>query len=217
MYLKKISNLLTTKFILSGLRIFLTILILSGLQQLYGQKINNVWIFGNHAGLDFNTSPPTALDSTMAGTDEIGSYNPLLRSLNLPPYYISSICDTSGQLLFYTDGLKVWNADNDEIPKYQRRWPWFGFVMPLICPYPDNDSLYYLFGVSTLSYANRLQYVTINRKGNGGQGEIVYPQPSTVSNYYTILLRNASVLLEVHGTLQSKRYLDSSPFKRHMV
>ena len=147
-----------------------------------GQNRNNVWMFGNHTGLDFNTTPPQVLKKTIVGFTSL-------------PYYTTSICDSSGKLLFYTDGSTVWNQRNKEIPKYLHRWPWGGHVMPLICPYPGNDSLYYLFGVSDGSYENRLQYLTINMKGNGWLGEIVYPQPSTLSNYFTVLLNNASVLV----------------------
>lgn len=146
------------------------------------QKRNNVWLFGDHTGLNFNSSPPTVIKKSAAGFISV-------------PYYVSSICDKNGDLLCYTDGITVWDRHNGEIPKYLHRWPWSGHVMPLICPYPGNDSLFYLFGVSDGSYANRLQYLTINMKGNGGDGEIVYPQPSTVRNYFSVLLSNASVLV----------------------
>lgn len=162
---------------------------LIGRAQVHGQKQNNVWIFGNHAGLDFNTSQPTALHKTPV------TFISCCPVRHLLPYYVSSICDTNGKLLFYTDGSKVWDKRNKEIPTYAGRWPWSGHVMPLICPYPGNDSLYYIFGVSDASYANRLQYLSINMKGNGGAGEIVYPQPSSLDNYYTVLLHNASVLI----------------------
>ncbi len=152
------------------------------LQAAPAQKRYNVWAFGANAGLDFNTSPPTVLDTTNASA--VG---------NTDPYYVSSICDRQGNLLFYTDGFTTWNKNHEVIPKYQYRWPWSGYVMPLICPYPGNDSLYYLFGVSQGSYANQLQYLTINMKAPGG--EIIYPQPSTLFNFFTVLLPNASVAL----------------------
>lgn len=144
------------------------------------QKLNNTWAFGMFSGLNFNATPPEPLDSTNSQGVKI-------------PYYISSISDKNGQLLFYTDGFRTWNGNHEIIPKYLFRWPWSGFVMPLICPYPQNDSLYYLFGVSQSSYANRLQYLTINMKHP--EGEIIYPQPSTFSNYFTVLLQNASVVV----------------------
>jgi hypothetical protein len=147
-------------------------------------------VFGNHAGINFNTIPPTAIDSTSVTNED--PY-PIPHFLN--NYYTASICDSNGNLLFYTDGVKVWDKRNSIIERYLGRWPWSLYTIPLVCPYPGNDSLYYLFGVSKGSYANRLQYLTINMKGNGGFGEIVYPMPSTLNNYFKVLLTNASVLL----------------------
>lgn len=155
----------------------------------HAQKQNNVWVFGDSAGLNFNTSPPSPYPKAGVSGEK--------------PYYTSSICDKNGNLLFYTDGWKVWNNKNKTISKYMDRWPWSLQVVPLICPYPDNDSLFYIFGVSSGSYANRLQYLTINVKGNYGAGEIVYPQPSTLSNYFTVLLSNTSVV--VAGTAHCNR------------
>ena len=146
------------------------------------QKVNNVWVFGHHAGLDFNTDPPTFLDSTMNYTEK-------------PPGYISGISDKNGKLLFYTNGWAVWGGNHEVIPKYRNYWPWEGDVMPLVCPHPGNDSLYYLFGVSSEGPGYQLRYLTINMKGRRGAGEIVYPQPLTRDNYFTVLMPNASMLL----------------------
>ncbi len=155
--------------------------------SLVAQKYNNVWIFGAKAGIDFNIDPPKPLKGVTSFPQPDPYFEP-------PPYYISSICDYEGNLLFYTDGVTVWNKSQKEVQRYLGRWPWSGFTMPLICPYPGNDSLYYLFGVSKRSYANRLQYLTISTK-TGRDVAIVYPQPSTIDNYYTSLLDNTSVFV----------------------
>ncbi len=163
-------------------------------QPLFSQKIYNTWLFGYHAGMDFNTTPPTPLN------------NPLIEAKE-PPYYTSAICDTSGKLLFFTNGHNVWNSANQELPKYPGKWPWFPLdnVMPLICPYPDNDSLYYLFGVARC-YDNgiymacgfnvgKLISVTINMAANSTKGAIVYPEPITATNYYKVHTNDTSFLL----------------------
>ena len=155
-------------------------------QQLFSQKIYNTWFFGYHSGFDFNTSPPTPLTNPLIEADE-------------PPYYTSSICDASGNLLFFTNGIKVWNASGSEMPKLLGRWPWEfdNRVLPLICPYPENDSLYYLFTVGKGSgfNARKFLFTTINMVANDKAGEIVYPQPSTLTNYFTRLANNASFML----------------------
>jgi gliding motility-associated-like protein len=153
---------------------------------LFSQRTYNTWFFGYHAGLDFNTSPPTALTNS-------------LMQANDPPYYTSSVCDTSGTLLFFTDGFKVWNTSRQEIPRQQGKWPWeqTDKVLPLICPIPGNDSLYYLFTTGKGPGPNTGNFLslTINIAANYKAGAIVYPQPVTVNNYYTVHANNASFLL----------------------
>ncbi len=174
---------------LIGLFIFLYIQV----DTSFAQKRNNVWAFGEHAGINFNTNPPVALDSTAIADKGDNQF-----------VYGSSICDKDGKLLFYTNGWIVWDSKNKVIEKYEKRWPWTLHVVPLICPYPGNDSLFYLFGVSNGKYAYKLQYLTLNKNGNGGKGEIVYPKPSTLSNYFTVLQENTSLYLA--GTAHCNRH-----------
>ncbi|HZV45589.1 MAG TPA: hypothetical protein VFF90_13980, partial [Saprospiraceae bacterium] len=41
--------------------------------QLSGQKENYTWYFGDRAGLDFNTSPPTPLKGAMLAHEGVAS------------------------------------------------------------------------------------------------------------------------------------------------
>src|SRR5436190_7668225 len=70
------------------------------------QKQANIWHFGDHAGLDFNASPPTSLSGGQ-------TYYPLP---NLWNEGTSSICDSSGALLFYSNGAAIWNRFHDVLP-----------------------------------------------------------------------------------------------------
>ena len=160
-------------------RIYLLTLLFFLFSNAQSQKYYNVWAFGDKSGLNFNTEPARPFESASEGLEQ--------------SYYISSICDKDGNLQFYTDGTKLWGFNNKIIPRYLGRWPWSGYVMPLICPYPENDSLYYLFGISDGKFDHQLQYLTI--KTRLGRAEIVYPQPSTLTNYFTVLLQNASVTI----------------------
>ncbi|MGN6801162.1 MAG: gliding motility-associated C-terminal domain-containing protein [Ginsengibacter sp.] len=109
---------------------------------------------------------------------------------------MSSICDNTGDLLFYTDGLTIWNSNNVVLKRYKDWWPWSKNVMPLIIPYVSNDSLYYLFGIDNLDDPDResykLQYVSIKMKNAGDIEEAVYPRPQSASSFYTTLLSNTS-------------------------
>lgn len=154
------------------------------------QKRNNVWTFGNFTGLNFNTNPVTPFHSKAA----VGKL----------PFYMTSICDKDGNLMFYTDGRTFWNRDNKVIPKYKDYWPWSADVMPLIVPYVNKDSFYYLFGVETAPddgatrNPHKLIYFTTRMDNAGDIGEVVYPRPS--NNFFaTTLLTNASSVIAGTG------------------
>jgi len=164
--------------------LFFQVFLLCFIYSAQGQKTNNVWIFGDHVGLNFNTPTPSYIKNTKSnGTT--------------PPYYISSICDSLGNLLFYTDGATTWDYTHKELPRYGRGWPLSAYSMPLICPYPAKDSFYYIFGISDNSNPYHLLYLTIQTYPPYSQ--IVYPQPYTPTNYFTVLNSNASLVLAGTG------------------
>ena len=145
------------------------------------QKVNNVWTFGKKGGLDFNTDPPTPFKSKADAQDV--------------SYYMTSVCDANGQLKIYTDGIRVWNRDGFPMIKYNNWWPWTDTVMPLLVPYPNDPSLYYLFGISNQFPANELIYFTTRVQNAGDIEEVIYPQPSSQISYFTRLTSNSSLLL----------------------
>jgi len=66
-------------------------------------KINQNWIFGDQAGLSFAN---------------IGSPQPLTSSLVISSGHnegCASISDNNGTLLFYTNGIKIWNGNHVEL------------------------------------------------------------------------------------------------------
>lgn len=60
-----------------------------------GQNQGNNWFFGQYAGLDFSTSPPTAVAGSALNVFE----------------GCSTISDDLGNLLFMTEGINVWNRN----------------------------------------------------------------------------------------------------------
>lgn len=67
----------------------------------FAQKQGNIWYFGDHAGLNFNSGNPIPLTNGATYND---SY----------PHSegTSVICDSAGSLLFYTNGQKIWNKNH---------------------------------------------------------------------------------------------------------
>ncbi len=122
----------------------------------FGQVQNNVWCFGNHAGLDFNSGTPVALPTTAISTNE----------------GCSSISDNSGQLLFYTDGVSVWNKNHIQMPN--------GFGLQgnpstsqsaLIVPIQSaTGDLYYVFTINEL--AGAMTYSIVDMGLQSGMGDV---------------------------------------------
>ena len=77
----------------------LLLFVLSPLFVFAQKERTNIWHFGKYAGLDFNQSPPQAITVGQLYTGE----------------GCASIADKSGNLLFYTDGITIWNANHDTI------------------------------------------------------------------------------------------------------
>ncbi|PSK92039.1 gliding motility-associated C-terminal domain-containing protein [Taibaiella chishuiensis] len=80
-------------------------------------KANSMWALGDKTGLNFNVSPPATFTSAL--TPATGGMNipGLLYVLgNDPLYGTSSVADRQGQMLFYTDGVSVYNANNLVMP-----------------------------------------------------------------------------------------------------
>lgn len=103
------------KFPLLYIIIFVSTLTVSA-QQYYNQQenflnANNIWCFGHRAGLDFAGAVPVGIQS-VAGT--IGSH---ITSTSHLGEGAASVCDPStGELLFYTDGLVIWNKNHQIMP-----------------------------------------------------------------------------------------------------
>ena len=148
-------------------------LLLSSL-NLFAQKEANIWYFGENAGLDFSTNPPTALTDGLLSTDE----------------GCSSFSDGNGNLLFYSDGITVYNK-NHQIMQYSNgdlannlQGNPSSTQSGMIIPKPGSTSIYYLFSVGTdfvptaddpedqIQPNPGFNYYTIDMSLNSGLGEI---------------------------------------------
>ena len=119
----------------------------------------NIWYFGNQAGLDFNVSPPVALTNGQMSTNE----------------GCASISNSSGQLLFYTDGIKVWNTNHALMPNANGSVSLGGNPSSsqsgIIVPDPGNINKYYIFAVSAYTASN-VKYSRVDMTLNGGLGDV---------------------------------------------
>ena len=133
----------------------------------FSQGEANNWYFGNNAGITFSTSPPSAISDGQLATNE----------------GCSSISDSSGNLLFYTDGRTVWDQNHNIMPNAD----YFGGTglngdpsstsSGLIVPNPSDDDIYYVFTVDEPHHDNAYAYP------NQGPAN---PDGSPASNYSDI-------------------------------
>ena len=124
----------------------------------FTQKQANIWYFGNHIGVDFNQTPPQAINNGRASSTE-GT---------------SVIADNNGKLLFYTNGIVIMNRQHLLMKNgTSLAGSTSSTNNTVIVPLPGNDSIYYVFTVSAANDETQdFQYNIVNIKGDGGLGEV---------------------------------------------
>ena len=137
--------------------------------SLYAQKEGNIWCFGNNAGLDFNSGSPVFIPGIAMAQWE----------------GVSSIANAGGQLLFYSDGITVWNRNNAVMPNGSGLTGGASSTQSaLIVKQPGFNSNYYLFSAPEQGTSNPLNYSIIDTTLQGGLGDVtvknvnVYPNCS---------------------------------------
>lgn len=124
---------------------------------LFSQREANIWYFGSHAGLDFNSGSPVPLTDGAISTTE----------------GCASIASSAGNLLFYTDGITVWNKLHLAMPNGT------GLLgdpsatqSGIIVPKPGSGSVYYVFTVAATGGSAGLRYSEVDMSLAGGLGDV---------------------------------------------
>lgn len=124
----------------------------------YSQQQFNNWYFGYFAGITFNTNPPSALPNSAMWANE-GS---------------ATISDNNGMLLFYTNGMEIWDRNHMLMPNGT------GLNGSLTCtqsalviPKPGASGIYYVFTPpDQFSSAGPFCYSIVDMSLNNGFGDI---------------------------------------------
>jgi gliding motility-associated-like protein len=155
------------KFLLKWL-IFNCFLLLS--LNVCSQGENNNWYFGIQAGLNFSGGTLTVLNNGRLNTQE----------------GCATVSDTAGNLLFYTNGVNVWNKNHALMPNG------FGLIGNVsaaqgatIIPDPGNPIRYYIFCSeanenhdSNFTHDYDIAYSVVDMSLDGGLGDIVQSNPT---------------------------------------
>jgi len=149
-------NLRHTKFV----SVLFLLLLSVGTQA---QNRANHWYFGYNAGVDFNSGTPVAVTNGQLYTNE----------------GCATISDNGGNLLFYTDGVNVYNKTHQLMPNGTGLYGDSSSThSAVIVPFPGSSTLYYIFTVDVIRVFNRivptngLQYSIVDMSLDGGMGDI---------------------------------------------
>jgi gliding motility-associated-like protein len=137
-------------------KFFLYLVFLSLTTGLAAQNEARKWYFGNQAGLDFNTNPPTVLANSSMSVYE----------------GCSSMSDAGGNLLFYTDGMNIWTSTHTLMANGTGL---NGGSTPsqgsLIIRRPGSTTLYYVFTV--VGVGGSAYYSVVDMSLAAGHGSVV--------------------------------------------
>jgi hypothetical protein len=201
--------------------VFTLTLLLASSYSTISQKHDYIWLMGqnsqtdtSHAGIviDFNTI-------------ELNVYyefrDMYFRQTN------ASICDTAGNLLFYTNGIYIANSLGEPMENGEglnpgalaEIWQDYGYILDqgaIILPVPEHDSLYYLLHMDralnqqqTGSESPHFYYSLINMNANGGLGtvelknQLVMAGPFDIGKITSVKHANGRdwwVILRLYGT-----------------
>jgi PKD repeat protein len=129
------------------------------------------WYFGNYAGLTFCGGAPVALTNGALTTNE----------------GCASISDPNCNILFYTDGISVWNANHTVMSNTLNTSP--GGVLGgdpsatqsgVIVPVPMNPQFYVIFTVDANIGSNGCRYSVVNMNAGGGLGNVMLANKNTL-------------------------------------
>lgn len=128
----------------------------------YAQKEASNWYFGVNAGLKFNDD---------------GSTTPLTDGQLVTEEGCASLSDTNGNLLFYTNGITVYNKNHQIMLNGAGLLGHSSTTQSAtIVQKPNSSNLFYVFTLDYEAHPNGLRYSIIDLSLDGGLGGIIPSQ-----------------------------------------
>ena len=147
------------------------------------QNEGNIWYFGGNAGLDFNSGAPIPLADGMLNTGE----------------GCAAISDNNGDLLFYTDGMSVYNRNHIMMPNGAGLLGSTSSTQSaIIVKKPASTTIYYIFTVDGASgFSGGLHYSEVDMSLSAGMGDVngsknIQLFPSACEKVTAILHQNST-------------------------
>ena len=125
--------------------------------KVVAQNEANTWYFGYHAGIDFSSGIPVVLTNGQTQTLE----------------GVASISNSSGQLLFYTNGVSIWNNQHQLMPNGSGLFGGISSTQSaIIVPKIGDAARYYVFTVDEFGGIKGLNYSIVNMGLDNGRGDV---------------------------------------------
>jgi gliding motility-associated-like protein len=143
----------------------------------FAQKQSNYWYFGRRAGINFNSGSPEAVTDGSINTRE----------------GCATISDANtGALLFYTDGVKVYNRNHQVMPNgFGLSGNYSSTQSAIIIPNPGDAQRYYIITAGLLGAAG-LTWSEVNISLDGGRGDVISSTKNTL-----LLQKNTEKLIAI--------------------
>ncbi|MCO6148509.1 T9SS type A sorting domain-containing protein [Flavobacterium sp. NRK1] len=133
----------------------------------FAQGENDNWYFGSGRGVNFSSSSPTALYGGQITT----------------PAATATVSDQNGNLLFYTNGMSVWNREHQLMPNGTGLSGTGNTQQVVISPYPGSTSLYYIFAMGVYGSSVPSTYSIVDMSiGTIGSNGLPLGDVTTIKN-----------------------------------
>ncbi|HRG87828.1 MAG TPA: T9SS type A sorting domain-containing protein [Chitinophagales bacterium] len=143
------------KILMKSLLVFLCFSIVT--IKTNAQKQANNWVFGDRAGITWNSGAPIPFSGSVMDQHE----------------GVCSISSYLGQLLFYSDGITVWNRAHNPMPNGDSLSGGSSSTQSaIIVPWPGDTTKYFLFTADEQGGINGIRYSIIDMTLQNGMGDI---------------------------------------------
>ncbi|PLX08394.1 MAG: hypothetical protein C0594_06045, partial [Marinilabiliales bacterium] len=140
------------------MKLGLSLLVLLLSCSLFGQNQSRNWYFGNQAGFSFSSEDPVVLADGSMNAEE----------------GCTAISDESGMLLFYTNGVSVWNRNHDlMVNGYGLMGDPLSSQSVLVVEKPLENDIYFVFTMDQSGGQDGLRYSIIDMNEGGGLGAVI--------------------------------------------
>ena len=149
--------------------ILFILLVFVSINYLLGQKQNSIWCFGANSGVNFNTIPISTFHTQMTAIEGC-----------------ASIADANGSLLFYTNGLTVWDKSHTVMSNGTGLAGGSSSAQgAIIIPSPSFSNLFYIFTNEDFSSDGDLSYSIVDINLNNGMGDVVIEEKNVLISEFT--------------------------------